>query len=54
MRFHTLEQLIAATASGVRPPERLTVAEAAESIPEPEVAELPAEAIDATADESAS
>ncbi len=30
MRFLTLEQLIAATASGVRPPERLTVAEAAE------------------------
>jgi phage terminase large subunit GpA-like protein len=30
MNFHTLQELIAATASGVRPPERLTVAEAAE------------------------
>ena len=30
MSFPTLEQLIAATANGVRPPERLTVAQAAE------------------------
>lgn len=30
MNFQTLEELIAATAAGVRPPERLTVAQAAE------------------------
>jgi phage terminase large subunit GpA-like protein len=30
MRFETLEEMIAASATGIRPPERLTVAEAAE------------------------
>lgn len=30
MKFHSIEQMIAASAGGIRPPERLTVAEAAE------------------------